>query len=150
MVLFIGDILASELLASPSFLPTNFFFPSTFPVLSDWSPTLSNLGIPTNTDPTSGNNTGSFIANSAIRKSDWTRSYSRAGYIDSIQQNRDNLVILTGATVTSIVWDSSADSSGNLKATGVQYAFSAGGAKKTVNANKEVILAGGTIGSAQV
>ncbi|KAF5361142.1 hypothetical protein D9758_009037 [Tetrapyrgos nigripes] len=131
--------------------PIHWGYPGyTFPVLADWSPTLSTLGVPLNSDPTSGNNTGSFIANSAIRKSDWTRSYSRSAYIDSVQQSRTNLDILAGATVTSIVWDSSADSDGNLKATGVQYAFSSGGAKKTVKANKEVILAGGTIGSAQV
>ncbi|KAK7456345.1 hypothetical protein VKT23_010591 [Stygiomarasmius scandens] len=76
---------------------------STFPLLSSWTPSLSSLGVPLNSDPVSGNNTGSFIANSAIRKSDWTRSYSRSGYIDGITGSRSNLDILTGATVTGIV-----------------------------------------------
>ncbi|THU82921.1 alcohol oxidase [Dendrothele bispora CBS 962.96] len=109
--------------------------------------------IPSDCKFVSINNTGSFIANSAIRESDWTRSYSRSGYIDSIYTPH----ILTGATVTGIVWDGSSSSSSmfpasssDLKATGVQYALSSTSPKQTVNVNKEVILSAGTIGSAQI
>ncbi|THU82406.1 hypothetical protein K435DRAFT_784636 [Dendrothele bispora CBS 962.96] len=136
--------------------PIHWGYPGfTFPILSNWSPALSSLGVPANPDPVSGNNTGSFIANSAIRKSDWTRSYSRSGYIDSISTPRSNLDILTGATVTGIVWDGSSSStfsasSSDFKATGVQYALSSTSPKQTVNVNKEVILSAGTIGSAQI
>ncbi|THU97989.1 hypothetical protein K435DRAFT_796077 [Dendrothele bispora CBS 962.96] len=138
--------------------PIHWGYPGfTFPILSNWSPALSSLGVPANPDPVSGNNTGSFIANSAIRKSDWTRSYSRSGYIDSISTPRSNLDILTGATVTGIVWDGSSSSSStfsasssDLKATGVQYALSSTSPKQTINVNKEVILSAGTIGSAQI
>ncbi|KAK7456342.1 hypothetical protein VKT23_010588 [Stygiomarasmius scandens] len=139
--------------------PIHWGYPGfTFPLLSSWTPSLSSLGVPLNSDPVSGNNTGSFIANSAIRKSDWTRSYSRSGYIDGITGSRSNLDILTGATVTGIVWDNSSststtpssNSNDGLKATGVQYAFSSAGQKFTVSVNKEVILSAGAVGSTQV
>ncbi|KAF5376205.1 hypothetical protein D9757_009331 [Collybiopsis confluens] len=129
--------------------PIHWSYPGeTFSIIGNWTPSLSTLGIPANADSAGGDNSGAYIATSSINPSNWTRSYSRSGYIDSLPP-RSNLDILTSATVTNIVWSSSSSSS-NLTATGVQWASSATAAKQTVNANKEVILAGGTIGSAQV
>ncbi|KAE9404721.1 alcohol oxidase [Gymnopus androsaceus JB14] len=128
--------------------PIHWSYPGeTFGLVGNWTPSLLTLGIPTNADSAGGDNTGAYIATSAINPSNWTRSYSRSGYIDPLPP-RSNLDILASATVTNIVWDST--SSGNLTASGVQWASSSTSSTQTVNANKEVILAGGTIGSTQV
>jgi choline dehydrogenase len=128
--------------------PIHYSYPGeTFGLVGNWTPSLLTLGIPTNPDSASGDNTGAYITTSAINPSNWTRSYSRSGYIDPLPP-RSNLDILASATVTNIVWKSG--TSGNLTATGVQWASSSGAPTQTVNANKEVILAAGTIGSAQV
>ncbi|KAJ3887051.1 hypothetical protein GG344DRAFT_56382 [Lentinula edodes] len=119
----------------------------TFNLVGNWTPSLLTLGIPTNPDAASGDNSGAYITTSSINPSNWTRSYSRSGYIDPLPP-RSNLDILTSATVTNIVWQSG--TSGNLTATGVQWASSSTAAKQTVNANKEVILAAGSIGSTQL
>ena len=61
------------------------------------------------------------------------------GYLDPIA-TRSNLVVLTGHLATKINFD-------GTTATGVTFAATAGGTAYTVIANKEVILAGGVIGS---
>ncbi|KAJ4469905.1 hypothetical protein C8J55DRAFT_436620 [Lentinula edodes] len=128
--------------------PIHWSYPGeTFNIVGNWTPTLATLGIPSNPDSASGDNSGAYITTSSINPANWTRSYSRSGYIDPLPP-RSNLDILPSATVTNIVWGSG--TSGNLTATGVQWASSSTAAKQTVNANKEVILAAGTIGSAQV
>ncbi|KAJ3905561.1 hypothetical protein F5879DRAFT_988226 [Lentinula edodes] len=128
--------------------PIHWSYPGeTFNLVGNWTPSLLTLGIPTNPDAASGDNSGAYITTSSINPSNWTRSYSRSGYIDPLPP-RSNLDILTSATVTNIVWQSG--TSGNLTATGVQWASSSTAAKQTVNANKEVILAAGSIGSTQL
>ncbi|OBZ73613.1 Pyranose dehydrogenase 1 [Grifola frondosa] len=47
-------------------------------------------------------------------------------------------------------WTSTLETPSNLTATAVEYASSSGAARQTVNVNKEVILAGGSIGSPHV
>jgi choline dehydrogenase len=88
-----------------------------------------------------------FIATSAIQPSNWTRSYSRSAYIDPLP-TRPNLSILPNATVTRMLF--ATNSTTNLTATGVEYAGSVKGARKTVNVRREVILSGGAIGSPQM
>ncbi|KAJ3783835.1 hypothetical protein GGU10DRAFT_42781 [Lentinula aff. detonsa] len=128
--------------------PIHWSYPGeTFNLVGNWTPSLATLGVPSNPDPASGDNSGAYITTSSINPSNWTRSYSRSGYIDPLPP-RSNLDILPSATVTNIVWKSG--TSGNLTATGVQWASSSTAAKQTVNANKEVILAAGTIGTAQL
>lgn len=84
----------------------------------------------------------------SINPTNWTRSYSKSGYIDPLPP-RKNLDILVSATVTRIIFGDK-NSSGDQVATGVEFAASAQAAKKTVKVNKEVILAGGALGSAHV
>ncbi|ESK93764.1 gmc oxidoreductase [Moniliophthora roreri MCA 2997] len=128
--------------------PIHWGYPGyTFPIVGSWTESLANIGIETNKDAAGGKNWGGFITGSSINTANWTRSYSRSGYIDPLPP-RSNLDILTSATVTKILFDSS--NASNLTATGVQYASSAQDEVKTVKINKEVLLAGGTIGSAQV
>lgn len=63
---------------------------------------------------------------------------------------RANLVILTGQQVTEVIFNGTQDASGNQIASGIKFQAYAGAQAFTVQANKEVILAGGTIGSAQL
>ena len=72
----------------------------------------------------------------------WTRSYSKTGYLDPVDY-RTNLVVLTGYQATKIVFD-------GTTATGVEFASSSTAASSTVNARQEVILAAGVIGSPQL
>lgn len=125
-----------------------YFFYSILPVVGNWTATLEGIGIPRTADSNGGEGWGAFIATSSINPSNWTRSYSRSAYIDPLP-NRPNLSILANATVTRLIFSSSSPSN-NLTASGVEYAATRGGAKKTVNVRKEVILAGGAIGSPHI
>ena len=110
------------------------------PVNGNWSTTLENLGIAASADAYGGENWGSYISVLSINPSNWTRSYSRSGYIDPLPP-RSNLDILPNATVTRLLFDTS--NANNLTATGVEWAASASAARQTVKVNKEVVLAGG-------
>ncbi|KAH8116089.1 GMC oxidoreductase-domain-containing protein [Phellopilus nigrolimitatus] len=117
------------------------------PVVGNWSSTLAANGIPTNADPYGGSNAGAFIALSALNPSNWTRSYSRAAYLDPLPP-RSNLDVVVNQTVTRLIFNSS-DSS-NITATGVEFAQDSASARQTVTVNKEVIMAGGSIGTPNV
>lgn len=117
-----------------------------------WTATLNGIGIPTSPDASGGKGTGAFMATSAINPSNWTRSYSRAAYIDPLPP-RSNLDILSNVTVTRVVFSGNATDGSGLKATAVEWTATGDGtkgARKQVKVNKEVILAGGTIGSPHV
>lgn len=113
------------------------------PLVGNWTSTLSAVGVPETSDAYSGQNWGAYIATSAINPTNWTRSYSRSAYIDPLAP-RSNLQILPNAQVTRIIFSSS---SGNIAANSVEWATSSSAARNTVNVTKEVILAGGSIGS---
>ncbi|KDN43206.1 GMC oxidoreductase [Tilletiaria anomala UBC 951] len=101
-------------------------------------------GIQMNADPYNGMNLGPFVATSAINPANWTRSFSRTGYLDPVL-GRSNLYVLTGHLVTKVLFDNSSASA--VRATGVQYAASPGAKVQTVKANREVILSAGAVGS---
>ena len=103
-------------------------------------PTLSALGIPESQDTYNGQTWGSFIATSSINPRNWTRSYSRSAYIDPLPP-RSNLHILPNVMATRLLFGD------NLTASAVEYASSSTSARSSVRVNKEVILAGGAIGS---
>ncbi|KAF8909105.1 hypothetical protein CPB85DRAFT_1435846 [Mucidula mucida] len=119
-----------------------------FGLNGNWTTSLNAIGIESRTDGASGENWGAYITQSVINPTNWTRSYTRSAYIDPLPP-RSNLDILADATVTRIVFEKNS-STGNLTATGVEYAASAGAATSSVSVKKEVILAGGVIGSPQV
>lgn len=121
---------------------------STFPVVGNWTTSLENIGIPANPDSASGQNWGGYVATSSINPSNWTRSYSRSAYIDNLPP-RSNLDILVNAAVTRIIFASNS-SADNLTASAVEYASSSGAEVMTVNVTREVILAGGAVGSPQI
>ncbi|KAF9456272.1 mala s 12 allergen [Collybia nuda] len=115
--------------------------------VNDWIPSLESLGIPALQEPNGGTTLGALVGPSWINPSNWTRSYSKAAYLDPVI-NRENLAVLVNSTVTRIIFADA--SSGDLTATGVEFANSADGPRKVVNANREVILAGGVVGSPQI
>ncbi|KAG8951897.1 hypothetical protein FRC04_005589 [Tulasnella sp. 424] len=118
------------------------------PLVGQWTATLQAIGIPASPDANGGSGWGAFVATSAINPTNWTRSYSKSAYIDPLPP-RSNLHIMTNQTVTRVIFDSS---SGTLKATAVEYANSGYQQKPwpTVGVNKEVILAGGAVGSPNI
>ncbi|KAI0074676.1 alcohol oxidase [Panus rudis PR-1116 ss-1] len=118
------------------------------PVVGNWTATLEGIGIPRTADSNGGEGWGAFIATSSINPSNWTRSYSRSAYIDPLPY-RSNLAILANATVTRLIISNST-SSGDKTVSAVEFASARGAQKKTVNVRKEVILAGGAIGSPQI
>ncbi|KAI0339756.1 GMC oxidoreductase [Trametopsis cervina] len=116
------------------------------PIVGNWTATLSNIGIPTSADAYGGEGWGAFVATVNINPQNYTRSYSRSAYIDPLPP-RSNLAIVPNATVTRLLFT---NSSGNLVATSVEYANSRTDTRKTIKVNKEVILAGGALGSPHV
>ncbi|KAJ7265350.1 hypothetical protein B0H12DRAFT_1011454 [Mycena haematopus] len=117
-----------------------------FPQLSNWIPTMVAMGLPHALDPANGTNVGVSFVPSIINPANGSRSDSNFGYIAPYAGT--NLVILTGYQVTQINWNST--TAGAAVAGGVTFAASAGAQTYTVNAAKEVILSGGSIGSPQV
>ena len=119
------------------------------PVMGRWLPALSAVGISSNSDPDSGHNIGGFIATSTINHSNWTRSYSRSAYIDSLPP-RQNLHILSNATVTRIVFSETNDPSGSKIVTAIRFSTGKGTDEQSVSVSKEAVLAGGAFGSPQI
>ena len=74
--------------------------------MGNWTQTLADIGIPFSPDANGGDGWGGFIATSTINPANWTRSYSRSGYIDPLPP-RANLAILPNATVTRVLFDTS-------------------------------------------
>lgn len=79
-----------------------------------------------------------------ITHSDQVRSYSRNGYFADA---KSNVVILTGFTVTKVNFETTGN---NITATGVNFKANRDSDTYTVQANREVILAAGVIGSPHI
>lgn len=109
---------------------------------------MENAGIAETRDPYGGQNWGAYVATSCINPTNWTRSYSRSGYLDALPP-RPNYAVLSNAHVTRILFDSSSPT-GNLTANAVEYTLDGGATKLTVKVKKEVVLAGGSVGSPTV
>ena len=118
-----------------------------FDAVANWVPAWITLGLPAK-DLWAGSTRGVMISPSTINPVNQTRSDAKAGYIDPLPP-RENLVILTGQQVTSIIFNGST-SGGNAVASGVTFQSGAGATSYSVQANKEVILSGGTVGSPQI
>ncbi|CAJ2511629.1 Uu.00g072540.m01.CDS01 [Anthostomella pinea] len=106
-----------------------------------WTDTLDTLGFPLE-DPFSGRVSGSLIIPQSVDPVKKQRSCSANTYLTAAS-TRANLTVLTGATATKILLEST--SPGSIVAGGVQYVRN--GMTETVKAHKEVVLAAGTINS---
>ncbi|KIY01127.1 uncharacterized protein Z520_02679 [Fonsecaea multimorphosa CBS 102226] len=128
--------------------PIHMSYPGfTMPLVGAWSSTANNAGVDDTQDPYGGENWGAYVATSAINPANWTRSYSRSGYLDPLPP-RSNYDVVANAQVTRILFSNT--SGGNLTAHAVEYVLNGAGEKLTVGVNKEVILAAGTVGSPTV
>lgn len=114
--------------------------------IANWVPTLVAAGMKKG-DLAAGDTHVATITPSTINAKNFTRSNSMAGYINPLPP-RSNLVILTGMQATTLTWGASG--SQGVVATGVSFAAATGAQTYTVKAAKEVILCGGTVGSAQL
>ncbi|EJD38889.1 alcohol oxidase [Auricularia subglabra TFB-10046 SS5] len=128
--------------------PIHYSYPGyTFDTVGQWSTAMQNLGMQISDDTYGGKNWGIYVSTSSINPSNWTRSYSKSGYLDPLAP-RQNYHVVTNAYVTRLLFDSNSQQ-GNLTANAVEYSLD-GTTTKTVKVNKEVILAGGTVGSPTV
>ena len=121
---------------------------STFPEVGAWSTATSSVGVADTSDAYGGQNWGAYVATSAINPANWTRAYSRSGYLDPLPP-RPNYDVVANAYVTRVLFNTSSPAS-NLTAYGIEYALNGGAEKLTVGVKKEVILSGGTVGSPAV
>ncbi|KAJ6104813.1 glucose-methanol-choline oxidoreductase [Penicillium sp. IBT 18751x] len=117
----------------------------TFAQVGQWTPALEALGVATSTQMYGGENWGAEVSTSCINPANWTRSYSRTGYLDPLADN-GNYDVLANAHVTRIIFDGSFPSD-NLTAKSVEYTTDRGSTFRTVNVTKEVILAAGSVNS---
>jgi choline dehydrogenase len=121
-----------------------------FSIVGNWTGALDAVGVPPQEHPNGGITMGSFISPSSINPTNLTRSYSRPAYIDSLPP-RSNLHILSEATVTKVGFSDKVRSDGNeVIAHSVEFAKDAQSTRFVVGVDREVILAGGPLGSPKV
>ncbi|KAG8754821.1 hypothetical protein FRC14_004624 [Serendipita sp. 396] len=116
-------------------------------VASPFIHTLQNEGFDINTTPDSGDNIGIYNSARSVDPATQTRSYAAPAYY-APNANRANLIVLTGAQATKIVFNTTKNRDGTYTATGVSYVY--GGVSYTVSASKEVILSGGVFNTPQL
>jgi choline dehydrogenase-like flavoprotein len=125
-------------------------FPDIYGPLDEaWPRAYENLGIGVKSDPRDGLALGGYTNLINMDLDGRKRSYAATGYYLPASK-RPNLTVLTGAYVKKIILERMTHGSG-VKATGVKYSL---GLNLTilelVEAEKEVILCAGSIGSPQV
>ncbi|KAL0941905.1 GMC oxidoreductase [Colletotrichum truncatum] len=106
-----------------------------------WQDTIRELGFPDACDPLSGRGVGSSLTPDTVDSATKTRSHAASAYLQAAK-SRSNLTVATQALVERIIFRSDA---GEIVAEGVQYTKD--GEKKTVTAQKEVILTAGALNS---
>ena len=108
--------------------------------------TIQNLGVPFNRDPNGGKMRGYTVYPRTVDTvKDVREDAGRAYYFPYAA--RTNLHMQVNTTVTKILW--AASTGANVTASGVQ-AVSTAGTLQTYQANKEVILAAGSLKTPQV
>ncbi|EKC99710.1 hypothetical protein A1Q2_06020 [Trichosporon asahii var. asahii CBS 8904] len=119
-----------------------------YPVTSNWIPSWTELGFDAK-DLAGGSTRGVMLTPSTLNRDTQSRCDSKVGYLDP-HEDRGNLVVLTGQQVTKIVFNGTNDAQGNPIASGVTFSAGPGQKVFSAQAKKEVILSGGTVGSAQI
>ncbi|KAJ7623848.1 GMC oxidoreductase [Mycena polygramma] len=107
---------------------------------------MTSLGIPFSRDATSGNNAGMWTSSHSI-DSQGRRSSSASAYYEPNKSN-PNLVVITGAEATRVLFRSPTDDSKELVASGVEYHKD--GQLCTVSTQGEVLLCAGTFKTPQL
>lgn len=119
-----------------------------YPVTSNWIPAWTELGFQA-MDLAAGSTRGVMLTPSTLDRDTQARCDSKCGYLTP-HEDRSNLVVLTGQQVTKIVFNGTNDADGNPIASGVTFSAGPGQQVYSAQAKKEVILSGGTVGSAQI
>ncbi|KAH6901670.1 GMC oxidoreductase-domain-containing protein [Coprinopsis sp. MPI-PUGE-AT-0042] len=125
--------------------------------VGNWTAACDRAGVSPLEEPNGGVTLGGFITPNYISQSNWTRSYSRSTYIDSLPP-RDNLHIVTEATVTKLGFaDGDRVTVGGEEdltiSNRVEFVNATAGDMATryvVGINKEVILSAGPMGSPKI
>lgn len=119
-------------------------------VTTNWTLACANAGMPENKSPNGGVTLGGWITASSINPSNFTRSYSRPAYIDSLPP-RSNLDIMSESTVLKFTMQDKQDGSGNWVVDSVQYAKDSSAQNNSVvSVNKEFILAAGALSTPKI
>jgi choline dehydrogenase-like flavoprotein len=135
----------------------NFFFTQS----ALWRRAAEGLGIPASPDLANGDPHAVGIAPNSLDAANNTRCVILPMFFEYLSETvgrcsaacayytpfagRPNLVVITNATVSRILWSKT---SGKLTASGVEYIVN--NQTQTVSLSKEVILSAGTIGSPKV
>ncbi|KAJ7259668.1 GMC oxidoreductase [Mycena rebaudengoi] len=107
---------------------------------------MRSLGVPYNSDSSSGDNAGMWVRNHSVAPNA-TRSSAASAYYEP-NKDKPNLTAITGAHATRILFDSSPNHAGNIVASGVEYRE--GSQLYTISAKMEVILSAGTFNTPQL
>ncbi|KAK0712316.1 hypothetical protein B0T21DRAFT_415884 [Apiosordaria backusii] len=108
-----------------------------------WFEAAVSSGLRAGGDPHAGDGSGVVYIPSVTSGTTRTRSHARLNHYTRIQP-RSNYHILAGHTVARILFDNT------KKVTGVEYLPSGGGERLTVQATKEVLVAGGAVHTPQI
>lgn len=112
----------------------------TFPFVT----AMNKAGIPTNSIPDSGDINGVWDSPTSVNRKSGTRVTAVTAFLEP-NLNRSNLVVLPGARVTRLLWDTDQEP---VKATAVEFFFE--GQVYSVPVRKEVIISAGTIQTPQI
>ncbi|RWA09572.1 hypothetical protein EKO27_g5532 [Xylaria grammica] len=127
--------------------PIQLSFDDQYTVMNEkWFKTFAELGLEMKTDPRTGRAVGAFQNSSTIESGKNTRSSAATAYYTDEIARRPNLKVLMETTVQKIATETR---DGLVVATGVEVKDKEG-KTTTVTANKEVILAAGTIRTPQL
>ncbi|KAJ7128446.1 alcohol oxidase [Mycena epipterygia] len=122
----------------------NFFFTQS----ALWRKAAEGLGFPASSDLTNGDTHAVGIAPNSIDAANNTRCSAACAYYTSFA-SRPNMIVITNATVSRILWaESIGDANSKLRANGVEYVLN--DQTQTVGVSKEVILSAGAIGSPKI
>ncbi|KAJ7089030.1 alcohol oxidase [Mycena crocata] len=119
----------------------NFFFAQS----ALWRQAAESLGFPASPDLSNGDPHAVGIAPNSLDASNNTRCSAACAYYTPFA-GRQNLVVITNATVSRILWKKGGK--GQLTANGVEYIVN--NQTREISISKEVILSAGTIGSPKV
>ncbi|THH12964.1 hypothetical protein EW146_g7214 [Bondarzewia mesenterica] len=123
----------------------NNFYP---PVIAAGVTAANTLGVPTNSDPDSGNSADFSVAARSVDPATGLRSTATSAYLAPIL-SRENLLVLTGAQVTKVGFTQ--EEGGELTADCVHFVASEGNQwSGYVKAEKEIILAAGPLKTPQI
>ncbi|KAI2623807.1 hypothetical protein GGS21DRAFT_494132 [Xylaria nigripes] len=127
--------------------PVQLSFDDQYAVTNEnWFKTFSEMGLEMTDDPRTGRGIGAFQNPSTIEKDTNVRSSAVTAYYSDEVAKRPNLKVVLETTVQKVITETR---SGLVIATGVEMKDKEG-MVTTVNANREVIMAAGTIRTPQL